>query len=1304
MHERLTETENLAKERFSLLGTSTKEAALFLLLTGCRRFELSEKENITATNMNSSRGNTSISTWGFPSFLSSARVGISDEEEPVNKAKSNSNSNDSALQEVSIFQFDNPLRSFFGTTDNHTVDPIKPQLTKERPFKSHPVELSSSQESQLLSPLQPSSLSVKGSNVVAQEAVRLHIIGIKTEPQLEGENEVGQEGVELVFPSLDSAESEDTGETDTTELETEQEQAGIELVLPSLEVDDSNVIGESDAVEIQIMISEEVQTSSQEEEAPLSQLEEQGSLTIICDQSSEHTHKNSEKDSIDSGHCEAQRRLTIATAPLSPQLTLPESPSQVATTAHVSPCGSSNTHSSESPDQTEFLALQAMILQYEGGMANDDEERSRMGEEGLELELTNKTQIFDLRKTTSNDLENLQKQQPTLSVDEQALEESSQTAILVVTDSGFLEKEHIEECTDAKGLSLNSPHSQSVDEGETQFARLPNWVQQYEEDGDSDEGSKTKESQQAPLSNLQEDEASQGSLSQEPGDEEFMALQAMIAGYEKEQSNGDSPRSNDAEYEESLDLQETEHLELAQMRSGEQSTQSSSDDDYCTSGLDASCQEDEKLLELLSMIENYENENSKTEELYESHTVSDAHKITKTLEATEVNGERAELSAKIEEEILQPEALIYQDEISIETEDSGNDSKEILNIAGMNAGERNLLLIRELRHIQLRGPDMFDSIDEKIASWKKEEAQRLSQPTHTLSRATRSSNPSKNGVDQGTPLLEAKAREKQYALQYSKRPALKKDKSRNLIHELEFVQMQGPDIFDAIDDKVKTWQRQESVRQLQCDTTLQTVIDCGENRGRNLAALDENCKTQQNTMPVSEATESTHSCSSSCSASLIISETRESNLQWTTIAEEIQDHGHQAKSYCPLEWEAPAHMSALVDKVLSASPAVLPPECSDMTSEFDEVTVYSDDEEWTILDSVEDQAEVYEFFDFDNLDVEDNGNEYGVIGQGVSDNVSVLSELTTQTVDSTHLKEFLPAPTLVLRSVAGQPILKSTGQTLLPLSPRELRKVPVSPRKVTRQHKLSFQQVRLKRARSNPSRLPQMRQAALLVLLRGQPRPVGIHDKSLEKQDPQSVFRQVRRCFSEKREHGNVVSEIPFEQGKPLSRSPVEQVGGASNCILDFSWDELDNLEGQKNTLQPNGSGNLSNETTVLPEAATPLPPGAKQIGKTDNFYDSVSISFLALSIRDQTIVQVMDEALRILHQGGILHVLDKNGSVIERIQQNPKYQALSFQRTSTMNRARVETNTATILKKCGLHTKFQVTDPRIIHWTATKD
>ena len=1215
---------------------------------------------------------------------------------------SNSNRNDSALKEVSIFQFDNPLRSFFGATDNHTPDLIKPQLTKERPIKSHPVKHSSSQESHLLSSQQPSSFSVKRDNGVTQEALRPQINGIKAELQLDFEAELGQEGVELVFPPLGSAENKETREIDTTEFETEQEQEGVELVLPSVEVDNSSVIRESDAVEVQIMISE-VQTFSEEEETSLTQLEEDP-LIIMCDQSSEVVYENDDKDNNDSRHCVAQRRLTIATAPLSPQLTLPESVSQVTTAADVSSCASSDTQSSETSEQAEFLALQAMILQYEGGMVSDDEKESRVAEEGLELELTDETQIFDLRRFTSSDVIEPHTHQPTISVDEQSFEESSQRFISVMANSGFLEKDPSKEYPGGKDLPSNSSvasldtQSSPIDEGETQVARPQNLAQQYEEDNGSDEESHVTESQQSSLPYLHEDEASQGSPSQqEPEDEEMLALQAVIARYEKEQSNKEDSCRSGAEREESpTDLQKKGQREPAQVSSG--------DDESCTSGSHISCQEDEKLIELLAMIENYEKKEN--EWVHDSHVATDTHEITKTLEDMEINDEKAQLSPKIEEGVLPPEAVVCQDEISIDTVESTNDNKVIENIAGMTASERNLLLIRELQHIQLHGPDMFESIDEKIVSWKNEEAKRLSQPKHSLRHDTRSSSTlPRNGLDQGPPSLEEKTQEEQYAVQNPKRCALRKVKSQHLIHELEFVQTQGPNIFDSIDEKVKTWQRQESVRQLQCDTSLQLVIDSKETRVNNLAALDENSKGRQNAIHTSETTESTHSCSSNCSASLNIIEVREIILQRTTIVQDVTDHSSQAKSFCPLEWEAPAHTSALVDEVLGISPAVVPPECSDMASQFDEVTVYSDDEEWTVLDSVEDQADVYEFFDFDNLDVEGNGNEYGVIGQGVSDNVSVLSELTTQTVDSTHLKEFLPAPTVVLRSVADQPILKATGRTTLPLSPRGLRKVPVSPRKVNRQHQLPFQQVRLKRAQSNPSRLPRMRQAALLVLLRKKLSSVGNHDKSLENQDPVSELRQVRRCFSEKREHERIVSETTLEPSKPLPRSPAQQVSGSSDCILDFSWDELDKLEGHESALHPNESGNLSNET-VLPEVVAPPlpPPGAKQIGKTDNFYDSVSISFLASSISDQTIIQVIDEALRILHNGGILNVLDMNGSVIERIQQNPKYHALSFQRATTIDQQRVETNTATILKKCGLDTKFQVTDPRVVHWTATKD
>ena len=682
-----------------------------------------------------------------------------------------------------------------------------------------------------------------------------------------------------------------------------------------------------------------------------------------------------------------------------------------------------------------------------------------------------------------------------------------------------------------------------------------------------------------------------------------------------------------------------------------------------------------------------------------------------------------------EAELLAHSTVSFPDEISISTGDSRNDDKPQVNVFDMTAGEKNLLLIRELKHIQLHGPDMFDSIEDKIASWRNEEKERQSQLQRSWGSSHDTSSKSskkKEVLDQGEDAMEKFARANRHVMKESCRPTLAKAKSQNLIRELEFVQTQGPDIFDAIDDKVKTWQKQESVRQLQNEGSLKadsvSQDEASHESKMTLQTLDENCKARQNTIRTSELTESTHSCSSHCSASLI-STSNGVNTQEMTLCKKKPLHPSPgSQEIDPFEWDAPAHMSALVDEVLGA-PAIVSSERSNSACDFDdtitvEVTVHSfvesvasDEEEWTIMDSLEDQPDVFEFFDFDNLDIGDDSEEYGVVGHGVSDNLSVISELTTPTVVSTPMKECLPAPTVALRSTSDQAKLMVDEQTKAKHSPRRLRKVQLSPRKAPRPRRMPFQQVKLRRAQSNPTCLPQMRQAALLILLRHQLKPVDTPDEhQLEDRHSASPLRSVRRCFSDKpAREGYSERNVEWDHTKMSSRPP-ENLADASNCILDFSWDELDELEetekrDYEDILLSNDTGLASDEaiSPAAPSSPPPPPSGAKKIGKTDSFYDSVSISFLASSIRDQTVVQVMDEALRILQTGGILNILDMNGSVIERIQHNSKYQALSFQKATATDQQRVETNTSTILKKCGLHTKFHVADPRIIHWTTVK-
>jgi len=637
-------------------------------------------------------------------------------------------------------------------------------------------------------------------------------------------------------------------------------------------------------------------------------------------------------------------------------------------------------------------------------------------------------------------------------------------------------------------------------------------------------------------------------------------------------------------------------------------------------------------------------------------------------------------------------------------------------IATLSAAEKNWLLIRELRYVQLQGSDMFDAITDKIESWRHHESKAQYQQPQKRQLRQRSRN------DTSNPII---CDEEKYLVKETRSP-LAKAGAKNLIRELAYVQTQGPDIADSIQHKVRSWQRQESERELSKESTTSTAENAkqtlfGVEQGvrksdfktEGLATLDEKSKCRQEKLLTSENTEITHWGSSTCSKSYSVTSyssspgagcdarSRRVFVAPTGVLSPIESGAGSS-----FDWDTSPEMAGIVSEPICSSEDESDEEVTiEITVHSFYDTLASDEEEWTVL-TIDGQAGVYEFFDFDHIDNEGD-DVYGVVGRGVSDNISTISDLSFPTVVSSPPKESSAAPAVIVLPASPRSRSKASAKaSRIRSAQRRLRKVATSPRKSPSRRRLPFQNVKLRRAQSNPARLPEMRHAARLLLLKEQLNSVD-HPEGEQ-------ARSLRRCYSDK-----PVSEETFGHGNDQKRHKTPAV---SKCILDFSWDELEQLEDNEERMDHDGFSDkltwklqIENDTSTSREikvftpdsALTPPPPpvqfGATQIGKKDDFYQSVSVSFLAQSIQDSVIAKVMDEALRILRSGGVLNVLDINGAAIERIQQNARYHSLNFRKATEEDQQRVDTNTLSILEKSGLKTKFSVADPRITHWAATK-
>jgi hypothetical protein len=680
--------------------------------------------------------------------------------------------------------------------------------------------------------------------------------------------------------------------------------------------------------------------------------------------------------------------------------------------------------------------------------------------------------------------------------------------------------------------------------------------------------------------------------------------------------------------------------------------------------------------------------------------------------------------------------------------------------------ERSRLLIRELQHIQTHGPNVFQWMDEKIEAWRDHEAE-----WQEKLQLTRMSRPQVLPFKSFEPIDDPSfrvAHEESLTRAIGQRSpeCLRSPRAANLIRELRFIQTKGGNIMKSIDDKVKSWQRQESERQLGVmesqdthDSSHMEPTSNGETGGCNIAIersaiLGVKVKSLQgNMVPTSQHTPSTHSCSGTCTGGnegpLLIGKhlyaTNDGHPEATTTS--IRDPFSSRLEAGPWrppvvcrsmdvgERKAQVDMASVVKEVHRA-PAGLSAERyhiakADTDTMTVEVTVYSfltslqsDEEEWTVKDSLEDKEDVVEYDDCDDADEQETGEAYRVVGYGVSDDVSVMSDLTTPSiVNEESMESSIPASVLY----SSTPMSEAKEALVLGLDhqapfKRTLRMVPLSKKRSVRQRTLPFGQGRLKKAFTNPPRLPHMREAALLRLYRQQLKPVGIDDWSQSQHQiddfPQWQY-QPRRCFSDKPgEDGRATSNENAKTKKGLPSC----VGGKSTCILDFDWDELHDMDDLschphptarsasiKPVDQPSSKAcqsRPSHDDEKPPSASTDttvLSSSPNRIRQTDSFYESVSVSFLASSIRETTVVGVLVEALRILRPGGLLNVLDMEGFVMDRIQNHPQFSYLVFQKATAKDQQRHETNTLSILEKSGVQTRFDVADPRIVHWTAMK-
>ncbi|CAB9514287.1 expressed unknown protein [Seminavis robusta] len=636
----------------------------------------------------------------------------------------------------------------------------------------------------------------------------------------------------------------------------------------------------------------------------------------------------------------------------------------------------------------------------------------------------------------------------------------------------------------------------------------------------------------------------------------------------------------------------------------------------------------------------------------------------------------------------------------------------------MTPKEKNQLLVRELRHIQMQGDqrDMFHFIHDghRSESWRQHEEEWQAQE-----RERRLS----------LPILPPASSKYEFANTSDdharRRLTIRPKSSRNLVRELKFVQTQGDEIMNSIDDKVKSWQQEESNRQLleDVDKSLSSAsssassstdaMESQETGPEQVTVVDGNMNKsrQKSALRTSGNTESTHSVSESGSDRRI----ERADASVTIPQCEGQNPVTPISGYG--QWHAPAEMIAVFEDFVRT--AVVTPEQAGANSDCGtiEITVYSflrslasDEEEWTVSDCLEEKEDRFGYFDFDNLhdEVEEEVEEQGSVGDGVNDNVSAVSDLTLPSINS-H-KVTIASPTE-------------------PEPP--LRKVTF-PKKVAPKRSLPFQQVRLKKSFTNPPRLPQMRQAALLRMYRQQLKHVETVEeggKSHHQVSEAPWQRVVQRCFSDKPtqgSHSELAKSEANESDNCTSRIPRKPYKtDASKCILDFDWDELDELVDDDNASgnrhPPVGLTNRNKKRTAghldspmspsdvefLPPAVVTnpsfCPPTPNSISKSNCYYSSVSVSFLASTLREQTILDVMEEALRILRIGGILNVLDMNGEVMDRIRRQPQLEFLVFQRATAKDQERHETNTFSILEKSGLQTKFDINDSRIFHWTAIK-
>lgn len=647
---------------------------------------------------------------------------------------------------------------------------------------------------------------------------------------------------------------------------------------------------------------------------------------------------------------------------------------------------------------------------------------------------------------------------------------------------------------------------------------------------------------------------------------------------------------------------------------------------------------------------------------------------------------------------------------------------EVVETPTMSRKGKDQQLVRELKHIQAHGPNVFELLKEKIESWGHHESQLQSD----LKLKRVSPSPASSRKDEGEKRSAAPVdgHDVDDELQsWREDPA--RLRTTTLIRELKYVHTQGGDIVNLIDDKVKSWQKQESQRRLEISKPIEAEKPClSEVDGSSQdAPIDETKKQRRLSTPTtSGSTKSTRSLTTGGSLltssehyRLLSLDNTAAGPTTTETQHETFDGTHRCMIAPPLvdgsfakdEWDTAFPVGST-----GRRPAIVSPERRDI--ELDTMTVeitvrslltsLADDEDaWTVMESLEEIEAMPEGFAFSDLDVEDEGEVYGIVGHGVSDNVSVMSDLTMATFVSLKGGSN-PSPALPL-----------------PLEEVRLRKVSTSPGKVPeKQQDLPFQRVKLKKSFTNPSRLPQMRDAALLLLYRHQLKPVGASagNGSQAERKKAPWKRTLRRSFSDKPAKcdvtpGDLLSEI---------QKAKEQSSVGSGCILDYDWDELDELTDKETpakatevhpseAMAPLSAATPVNSTPAVPSSKLPqwsrLSGNENEICKTDGFYDSVSISFLTWSIReasrDAVVVHVMEEALRILRCGGVLNVLDIDGFAMDCIQRQPQFVFLTFAEATTKDQERPETNTLSILRKSGLETQIDVNDPHLVHWIASK-